>query len=138
MALPARKSNPLEGYHEAVTFLPNTPEVDASKIAARGYSLSGGCAIKAAVVDRRIKVVVTVCPVLSTTKTMRRQIPPYLHPQRDAYIFAERASRIRGDDVSYGTVASTDPTVAAPLTAPEAMEWFLSINAEDKGPGLRE
>lgn len=121
---PTRQS---EDYHEAVTFLTNTPEVDASKIAAWGYSLSGGCAIKAAAVDRRIKAVVTVCPVLSTTKTMRRQIPPYLRPQRDASIFAERASRIRGDDVSYGTVASSDPTVAAFFTAPEAVEWFLSM-----------
>lgn len=128
--LPRQEANPTrqsEDYHEAVTFLTNTPEVDASKIAAWGYSLSGGYAIKAAAVDRRIKAVVSVCPMLSITKTMHRLVSPNLRPQLDASLFEERVSRIRGGDVSYGTVASSDPMVPAYFTAPEAVEWFLSM-----------
>lgn len=73
--------------------------------------------------------------MLSTVKILHYLIPPSLRFQVDVSLFAERASRIKGDEVAYGTVASPDPMVPAYFTAPKDIEWFLSLQ-KTKAPAL--
>lgn len=128
--LPRQEANPNQqslDYHEAVTFLVNTPEVDASKIATWGYSLSGSYAIKAGAIDRRIKAVITVCPMLSTHKILQRMIPAPHRTAVEALLFAERAARMRGDEPAYGVVASEDPAKQAIFMIPGDVDWLLTM-----------
>lgn len=128
--LPRQEADPSRqslDYHEAVTFLTNTPEVDASKIATWGFSLSGGYAVKSGAIDRRIKAVISICPMLSTNKMLHRVIPASVRTNAIALIFAERAARIRGDEPAYGVVANEDPAMQAIFTAPSDVDWLLSM-----------
>lgn len=49
-------------FSDAITFLKTKPMVDPKRIALWGYSLSGAAALVAAGLDRRVKLVVAICP----------------------------------------------------------------------------
>ncbi|KAI1073749.1 Alpha/Beta hydrolase protein [Whalleya microplaca] len=51
-----------EDFSDAITFLKSKPTVDPNRIALWGYSLSGAEVLTAAGLDRRVKLVVVVCP----------------------------------------------------------------------------
>lgn len=122
-----------EDYHDAVTFLRNIPEVDDSKIAIWGYSLSGGHAIKAGAIDRRIKAVISVCPMISSIRASRHLSPEPVRLARDTAVLADRASRARGEEVTYSIIASLDPEVPAVFTAADGAEWFFRLQ-QTKAP----
>lgn len=124
--LPRNEINPhqqAEDYHEAVTLLTTLPEVDTPKIAVWGYSLAGGHVVKAAAIDRRIKAVISIGPLLSSVRVLNRLMPRTVRPIVDASLFADRAARINGDEVAYGLVTTTDPSVPAFIPTPDAAEW---------------
>lgn len=134
--LPRQEADPSRqsvDYYEAVTFLVNTPGVDASKIATWGYSLSGGYAIKAGAIDSRVKAVITICPMLSTHKLLQRMVPAHLRASVEALLFAERTARMRGDEPAYGVVASEDPAAQAIFMTASDVDW-LSTMQKTKAP----
>ena len=53
-----------EDYHDAVTFMKSQRTVDGKKIALWGYSLSAAEALAAAALDRRVKLVMAICPAV--------------------------------------------------------------------------
>lgn len=51
-----------EDFSDAITFLKTNPMVDPRRIALWGYSLSAAAALVAAGLDKRVRLVVAVCP----------------------------------------------------------------------------
>lgn len=128
--LPRNEINPhlqCEDYHEAVTLLTTFPEVDTSKIAVWGFSLSGGHAVKAAATDRRIKAIITIGPALNPTQIVKRSIPRHLRSAVDASLLADRAARIKGEEIAYGLVTSVDPSIQSFLPTPDAAAWLFGF-----------
>jgi hypothetical protein len=62
----------IEDYRNAVSYLETRPEVDADHIAVWGISYSGGHALIVGAVDRRVRAVLSVVPVVEGLETMRR------------------------------------------------------------------
>ncbi len=55
----------VEDYSDAFTFLSSLPLVDSSRIAFWGMSFSATVALCAAALDKRAKLVIAICPLLS-------------------------------------------------------------------------
>ncbi|KAK2754284.1 hypothetical protein FQN54_007164 [Arachnomyces sp. PD_36] len=51
-------------FHDAVTFLKSQPTVDPRRIVIWGYSLSAAEGLVAATLDRRVKLVIAICPAI--------------------------------------------------------------------------
>jgi fermentation-respiration switch protein FrsA (DUF1100 family) len=62
----------IEDYKNAVTFLEDRPDIDASRIGAWGISYSGGHVLILAAVDERVKAIVSNVPVIDGYETMWR------------------------------------------------------------------
>ncbi|CZR61877.1 related to DltD N-terminal domain protein [Phialocephala subalpina] len=113
--LPRNEIDPVHqvrDYFDAFDFAASQPEVDATRIAYWGTSLSGGNVICAAAVDKRIKTVIAQTPFVSGeihTKPLVKMLPG---------IFANRAG-IRGGN----------PSVMIPVspTSPEEAESGRSM-----------
>ena len=53
-----------EDFHDAVTFMKARPTVDPHRIVIWGYSLSAAEGLVAAALDRRVKLVIAICPAI--------------------------------------------------------------------------
>ena len=62
----------IEDYRNAVSYLETRSEVDADHVAVWGISYSGGHALIVGAVDRRVRAVLSVVPVVEGLETMRR------------------------------------------------------------------
>jgi hypothetical protein len=101
---PRREINPwiqARGFRDALTFIEQVPEADASRIAVWGDSYSAGEAIVVAAIDPRVKAVVAQCPVCGS-----RAPSPDPNGTRFAAI---RETLLNGD------VSGTPETTAGPM-----------------------
>lgn len=89
-------SKHVEDYHDAVTFLKSHSCVDAQRIAVWGYSLSGACALGAAALDPRVKVVVAICPGIPVDRVNDEKRTYYLRRAMQ-----DRESQLRGNPPFY-------------------------------------
>lgn len=55
----------VEDYSDAMTFMSSLPNVDSNRIAFWGMSFSATVALCAAAMDKRAKLIIAVCPLLS-------------------------------------------------------------------------
>ena len=62
----------IEDYRNAISYVETRPEVDADRIAVWGISYSGGHALIVGAVDRRVRAVLSIVPVVEGLETMRR------------------------------------------------------------------
>ena len=62
----------IEDYRNAISYLESRDDVDAARIAAWGISYSGGHALIVGGIDRRVRAVVSVVPVVEGLATMQR------------------------------------------------------------------
>jgi len=112
------------GYIDAITFLESLPEIDSSRIALWGDSMSGAEVIVAGAVDERVKVIVAQVP------TCGREHAP---PDPDGELFSTiREILLNGDLASIPQiitgpmpVASLDQAITPSLLLPvTAYHWF--------------
>jgi uncharacterized protein len=74
---PRLESNPflqMQDTRDAITYATTLPGINERKIGLWGTSYSGGTGIMVAAIDRRIKSVVAVCPFVSGSGIVRRQM----------------------------------------------------------------
>ncbi|MBG9390438.1 alpha/beta hydrolase [Caenimonas aquaedulcis] len=120
---PRLQSDPFQQVHDmrdAVTYLATLPEVDEHRIGIWGNSYSGGVALMVAAVDRRVKSVVAVAPLISGSAGMRRM----MGEQNHATHLAEMA-RVRKAEMLSGTVAYRQHTAHE-----ETIAWFREADHE--------
>lgn len=89
------------GYRDAVNFVTTLSEIDSSKIALWGDSMSGGEVIVVAAIDHRVKVVVAQVPACGG------ELPP---PDVDQSLFKSIS-----DTFHNGNVAGTPETTLGPM-----------------------
>ena len=85
------------GYHDAITFLINHPQIDAGRIGIWGTSYSGGHVLGVASSDRRVKAVVSQAMTISGHHNLElRHTQAGYRALRQTWE-ADRAARARGE-----------------------------------------
>lgn len=113
------------GYRDAVTFACSLPDVDSSRIALWGDSMSAGVALVVAGFDARVAAVVAQVPA-----TGRQPAPP----DPDGALYRALCDTVRDGDITGGPdttvgplpVVSPDQIHAPSLLTPiQAYRWFI-------------
>ncbi|OJJ99916.1 hypothetical protein ASPACDRAFT_78840 [Aspergillus aculeatus ATCC 16872] len=85
----------IEDYFDAVTFLRQQPGIDPEAIGLWGVSTSGATAIGAACFDKRVRLIISVCPLIEAT--FREEMVPDVMAQiireREALVAARTAGQ---------------------------------------------
>ncbi len=113
------------GYVDAIDFVSSQPEIDTTRIAVWGASLSAGEAFLVGTIDQRVKAVITMIPAFGEKLPMK-------DPDGSSYAFAKET--LSKDDIrsmshkitGKMTIVSDDqigtPSVITELTA---YRWFI-------------
>jgi uncharacterized protein len=112
-----------EDYRNAITWISQRPEVDASRIGIWGSSYSGGHVLHLAAFDKRIKAAVAQVPLVEGWANAQRLMRPDVFDE-----FLEALAQDRAQRYTEGVGASV-PVVApegepSALPTPESFEWF--------------
>jgi uncharacterized protein len=83
-------------YRDAITFLSDRADVDASRIGVWGTSYGGGHVLTVAAYDRRIKCVVSQVPTISGYQNALRRNSPDGFVEKQREWEADRLHRLRG------------------------------------------
>jgi uncharacterized protein len=98
--LPRQELDPIlqqRGYHDAISFLINHPDIDAGRIGIWGTSYSGGHVLCVASSDRRVKAVVSQAMTISGHHNLElRHTQASYRALRESWE-ADRAARGRGE-----------------------------------------
>ncbi len=116
-----------EDYSDALTFLSTLPVVDPNRISFWGMSFSGTIALCAAALDKRAKLVIAVCPLV--TFYTEEKLPRVL-----AKAMKDRQSQVRGNapfSLPPFTSTGENPMGMATGGGLEAFEFM--INVKEKG-----
>jgi fermentation-respiration switch protein FrsA (DUF1100 family) len=112
-----------EDYRNAITWISQRPEVDASRIGVWGSSYSGGHVLHLAAFDRRIKAAVAQVPLVEGWANAQRLMRPDVFAEFIEALAQDRAQRyIEGSGASVPVVAPEGEPSALPT--PESYEWF--------------
>jgi cephalosporin-C deacetylase-like acetyl esterase len=99
----------IEDYRNAVSHLETRPEVDSGRIAAWGISYSGGHALIVGAVDRRVRTVLSVVPVVEGLETMRRAHGTMGFRRFTSELLASRRRRFLSGEHEYMKHSSEHP-----------------------------
>lgn len=108
---------------EAISFVRRLPDVDPARIGLWGTSYSGGHALVAAALDRRVRAVVAQVPLVSGSRTFAHWVPA----DRQAR-FLERLAQ---DWDARSSGAPPGVAVAAPPGS-ETEEWVKAVDREGR------
>jgi len=113
------------GYRDAIDFVTTLPEIDTSRIAIWGDSMSGNEVLVVGALDER------VCAVVAQVPAIGRTLPP---PDPDGKLFVALRETFLHGDVS-GTPETTTPrmpvvsfdqgSIPSQLTPLTAFRWFI-------------
>jgi len=113
------------GYRDAIDYVTTLPEIDASRIAIWGDSMSGNEVLVVGAIDERVAAVVAQVPAIGRTP------PP---PDPDGKLFESLRKTFLHGDVN-GTPETTTPrmpvvsfdqgTIPSQLTPLTAYRWFI-------------
>jgi hypothetical protein len=116
----------MRDYRAVVTWARHRDDVDPDRIALWGMSFGGGLVIVAGALDRRVRCVVSMVPVLH---------PPPLDgvgPELQALYVRDREGRGRGAPPMTVPVTTPDPARLALLRQPDA--WAFGEHARARAP----
>lgn len=99
----------IEDYRNALSHVEGLAEVDASRLAVWGISYSGGHALVVGAVDPRVRVVMSVVPVVDGLETMRRAHGTMGFRRLVQVVLDDRRERFRTGQPGYAKHSSEDP-----------------------------
>lgn len=105
----------IRDLRHAISFARGLSELDAERVGLWGTSYSGGHAIVAGAIDRRVRCVVAQVPAISGSAARHRFIRPDFQAATQAQLDGDRAARFRG------AAPALLPVVANDLMAPCAL-----------------
>jgi uncharacterized protein len=109
-------------YRHAITYAQCLEGVDPSRVGVWGTSYAGGHVLVVAAIDKRVGCVVAQVPTISGWgTTLRRQAPPALVAQREAFD-ADRHERFRGGPPKVVPMV-VDPSAGGPASHASADAW---------------
>jgi hypothetical protein len=114
----------MHDVRDAITFATTLPDVDANRIGIWGTSYSGGHALMVAAVDRRVKCVVALVPLISGSGNATRRVRPDLVPNLMSSFAEDRKARMNGVSPAMIPVVSQDLTVRCAQPGVEAWDNF--------------
>lgn len=121
----------MRDYRHALTFAESRPEVDATRLGIWGTSYTGGLALVAAALDRRVSCVVSQVPMISGYESMVRLMPLAERGEFHRMLDADRRSRALGNPPGSVSVCTDDP--AKPVTSPgRRTHHYFTTLARDK------
>lgn len=129
---PRFEANPhqqISDIHDAVCFLTSSAAVlgiDTTRLGIWGYSYSGGHGIVAAALDKRIRAVAVLCPMVSGPAMIQRKVAPHLQPAMMAAVWEDRAARISGAAPAYMPIMGGPESV---LPSEDAKVFFESMQS---------
>ncbi|OAL34216.1 hypothetical protein AYO20_06471 [Fonsecaea nubica] len=118
---------------DAITYAQTREEVDRSKIALWGYSLSAAEAVYVAATDRRIKAVVALGPGMDGTQVVRRLAPPHAILAIQGLFEMDRLARAEGKEAIKVPVVSMEPGAQAMLPSQESWNFFSKWETNGSG-----
>lgn len=120
----------------AVTFARSLGELDPARIGLWGTSYSGGHAIVAGAIDRRVACVVAQVPAISGAAARQRFIRPDFQSAIQAQLDADRAARFAGAAPAMLPVVAADPMAPCALPGQDGHAFFTE-SQRDRAPGWR-
>lgn len=120
---------------DAITYAQRRDDVDKDKIGLWGYSYAAGYAMYLAAVDRRIKAVMAVAPMVDGWRNFHRFIPPDVMNAMMQNFEQERLSLMDGNPPTMMPVISSDPAVPASMASRAGFAFFSDW--EGKAPSWR-
>lgn len=111
-------------WRRAISYLETRPKVDPARLGIWGTSYAGGHALVLGATDRRLACVVAQVPTISGYAQSLRRVSPDAMPHLDAALAEEDRSRLRGEDLRYQALVSSDPTVQASYRSSDAVEFY--------------
>jgi pimeloyl-ACP methyl ester carboxylesterase len=117
------------GYRDAIGFANTLPEVDASRLALWGDSMSGGCVLVAAAFDARIAAIVVQVPACGSAPPpadldgalVEAMARVYAHPR-----LPPASGPVEGPMPVVSADQLSNPSALTPLTA---FRWFMKYGA---------
>lgn len=126
----------VEDFRNAISFLQSRDDVDPERIGIWGVSFGGGVAMMTAAVDRRVKAVVSVVPVVNGRR--------WLHTMWGSDRFeqlrqlAEKDRRYRYNSGVSGRIALVGPDMPAAITMDRrGWEQYEKIAAQPGRPAMQ-
>jgi hypothetical protein len=121
----------MRDYRHAVTHALTRPEIDGARIGAWGTSYTGGLAIIAAALDRRIRCVVSQVPFISGWQSMEQVMPLEGRAAFFRMLEEDRAEAAAGRPAGFVTVCTDDPEKPYDAPGRASHRYFTSFT----GPG---
>ncbi|KXH25871.1 DltD domain-containing protein [Colletotrichum simmondsii] len=120
-------------YSDALTYLRGLPEVDPEEIFFWGQSFAGCVALCAGALDKRARMVVSICPLLDF------ELTPQKFPRVLARSMADRESRAAGNPPVFLPVLTEDGVNPAGLgIGADKEEFDYMVNAKKYGASRHE
>lgn len=113
----------MSDYSDVITFATSLKDVDPTKVAIWGSSLSGGLVLQVAAQDRRVKAVISQVPLASGGEISRRFSPPNKQVLFTSIYAKDRLNRQNGKKPIYISIISKDGSSGA-LPTPDAWRYF--------------
>lgn len=111
-------------YQHAISYAQSRPDVDASRIAVWGSSLSAAHAFVVAAIDRRVKAVSGQVPAISGRRNFESAVRADFWQATWDMLAADRLARARGEAPAMMPVVDSDPTAPSALPSPDSYEFF--------------
>lgn len=118
----------VEDYSDALTFLSSLPMVDPERIAFWGMSFSATVALCAGALDKRVKLVIAICPLLNFEYTPDKFLKVLAKSMKD------RESQIKGNEPFYLPVLTAKGENPAGMgIGADEEELDYMVNAKSRG-----
>lgn len=120
---PRHESDPFRQMHDtrdAITFATMLPEIDPERIGLWGTSYSGGTALMVTAVDRRIRCVVAVAPLISGSAMVNCHLA-----STDWTLYRTQFEDARRRELEEGTIQYRVHT-----TVQETINWYKDVDLE--------
>ncbi|KIX04240.1 uncharacterized protein Z518_07794 [Rhinocladiella mackenziei CBS 650.93] len=109
---------------DAITYVQTRQEVDKSKIALWGYSLSAGEAMYVTAIDRRVKAIIALGPALDGREIVKRLAPPHAINAMQSLFEIDRLARAEGKPPITVPVVASELGAQPALPSPESFAFF--------------